>query len=188
VVDGPTNSNEKKVNANSRLYQRTKSDEVLRERRKATYMETKRTYQAEIKKAESTSWKEYCNVAASVNPWSQVYIQAAGKTRECGKMTTKWIPDGTETTSLHETANVILDYLFTEDSGENNLHHKNIRKATEEPIHTDDDAEFTQEGIQNTIESFNHKKAPRPDGITGGIYHRMFHVPQNNHQNIQPMF
>jgi hypothetical protein len=66
----------KKVNANRRLYQRSKSDEVLRERRKATY-------QAEIKKAKSTSWKEYCNVAASVNPWSQVYKLAAGKTREC---------------------------------------------------------------------------------------------------------
>jgi hypothetical protein len=99
----------KKVNANRRLYQSTKSDEVLRERRKATYVGTKLTYQAEIKKAKSTSWKEYCNVAASVNPWSQVYKLAAGKTRECSKMTTIRKPGGTKTTSLHETANVILD-------------------------------------------------------------------------------
>ena len=153
----------KKVNAN-RLYQRTKSDEVLRERRKATYMETKQTYQAKIKKAKSTSWKENCNVAASVNPWSQVDKLAASRTRECSKMTTIRKPDRTEKTSLHKTANVILDYLFTEDSGEDNLHHKNIRKAIEEPIHTDEDAEFTQEEI-NTIESFNHKKAPGLDDI-----------------------
>jgi hypothetical protein len=33
----------KKVNANRRLYQRTRSDEALRERRKTTYMEAKRT-------------------------------------------------------------------------------------------------------------------------------------------------
>ena len=85
-------------------------------------------------------------------------------------------PDGRETTSLHETFNAILDYLFTEDSGENNLHHKNIRKAIEETIHTDEDAEFNPEEIQNTIESFNHKKAPGLDGITGGIYQRMFHI------------
>ena len=57
-------------------------------------------------------------------------------------------PDGTETTSLQETLNVILDYLFREDSGEDNLHHKNIRKAIEEPIHTDKYAEFTQEEIK----------------------------------------
>jgi hypothetical protein len=90
-------------------------------------METKRTYQAELKKVKYTSWKEYCNVAASVNPWSQVYKLVAGKARECSKMTTVRLPDGTEKTSLHETANIILDYLFT--------HHKNIRKAIEEPIH-----------------------------------------------------
>ena len=170
----------KKVNANGRLYQRTKSDEVLRERRKATYMKTKRTYQAELKKAKSTSWKEYCNVA-SENPWSQVYKLTAGKTRECSKMTTVRKPDVTQTKSLHETAIVILYYLFTEDSGEDNLHHRNIKKVIEEPVHTDDDAEFTQEKIKNTIESFYHKKAPGLDGITGGIYQRMFHVPQNNY-------
>jgi len=58
----------KKVNANRRLFQRTKNDEALRERRKATYKEAKRNYQAEINKAKLNSWKEFCNVAASVNP------------------------------------------------------------------------------------------------------------------------
>ena len=111
-----------------------------------------------------------------MNPWSQVYKLTAGKTRECSKITTIRKPDGTETTSLHETVKVILDYLFTEDSVEDNLHHKNIRKAIEEPIQTDEDAEFTQEEIKNTIESFNHKKTPGLDGIIGGIYQRMLHT------------
>jgi len=91
-------------------------------------------------------------------------------------MTTVRKPDVTQTKSLHETAIVILYYLFTEDSGEDNLHHRNIKKVIEEPVHTDDDAEFTQEKIKNTIESFYHKKAPGLDGITGGIYQRMFHM------------
>jgi hypothetical protein len=39
--------------------------------------------------------------------------------------------------------NVIFDYVFTEDSEEENSHHKNIRKAIEEPIHTNEDAYFT---------------------------------------------
>jgi 3-keto-L-gulonate-6-phosphate decarboxylase len=85
-------------------------------------------------------------------------------------------PDGTETSSLHERVNVILDYLFTEDSEEENSHHKNIRKAIEEPIHTNEDADFTQEEIKNTIETFNHNKSPGLDGITGGIYQRTFHM------------
>ena len=166
----------KKVNANRRLYQRTRHDEALRERRKATYMETKRIYQVEIKKTKFTSWKEYCNVAASINPWSQVYKLAAGKSRTGNIMTTIRKPDGTETTSLHETVNVILDYLFTEDSEEDNLHHKNIRKSIEEPIHTKEDVNFTQEEIRNIIESFNQKKAPGLDWITGGIYQRTLYM------------
>ena len=46
----------KKVNVNTRLYRRTRHDEALRERRKATHMEAKIAYQAEIKKTKSTSW------------------------------------------------------------------------------------------------------------------------------------
>jgi hypothetical protein len=124
VVVGRTNCNAENVNANRRLYQRTRSDEALRERWEATYMEAKRKYQAEIKKAKSTSWKEFCNVVASINPWSQVYKLPAGKTRTASIMTTTRKPDGTETSSLHETVNVILDYLFTEDSEEDNSRHK----------------------------------------------------------------
>ena len=46
----------------------------------------------------------------------------------------------------------------------------------EEPIHTDDVAEFIQEEIKCTIESFNYKKPPGLDGITGRIYHRVFNM------------
>jgi len=49
----------KKVNASRRLFQRTKNDVALRERRKATYKEAKRNYQAEINKLKFNSWKEF---------------------------------------------------------------------------------------------------------------------------------
>ena len=62
-------------------------------------------------------------------------------------MTTVRKPDGTQT-SLHETGNVILDYLFKEDSGEDNLQHHNIKNAIDEPVHTDNDKDFNQEEIK----------------------------------------
>ena len=71
----------KKVNACRRLFQITRNNEVLRENRTKKYLEVKRTYQVGIKKEKLNSWKEFCNVAASINPWSQVYKLAAGKTR-----------------------------------------------------------------------------------------------------------
>jgi hypothetical protein len=59
----------KKTNACRRLFQRTRNDVALRETRKQHYIEAKRKYQAGIRKEKFNSWKEYCNVAASTNPW-----------------------------------------------------------------------------------------------------------------------
>ena len=69
-------------------------------------------------------------------------------------MTTIIRPHGTETTGLQETVNEILDHLYKGD-GEENPHHKSIRKAVDEPIHTEDDVEFTPEETKHTIESFS---------------------------------
>jgi hypothetical protein len=67
-----------------------------------------------------------------------------------------------------------LDHLHKEDGGEEKPNHKSIRKDVEEPIHTENDVEFTPDEIKHTTESFGQKKAPGPDGITGGIYQRVF--------------
>jgi len=125
----------KRVKACRRPYQRTKSNKVLRERRKQKYVEVKRTYQALIKKEMFNSWKEYSNVTASTNPWSQVYKLAVGKSRANGIMTTLRKTDGLETSSIKETMKVIIEYHFSEDREEvETQHHKNIRKYIEAPI------------------------------------------------------
>jgi len=104
-------------------------------------------YQAIIKE-KLNSWKEYCNVEASINPWSQVYKLAAGKTRANSIMTTLRKPDGSETTSIQETMNTLLDYLYTEDREEETLHHKTLRMNLEETINTSEDEEFSREEIK----------------------------------------
>jgi hypothetical protein len=91
-------------------------------------------------------------------------------------MTTINRPDRTETRGLKETINEILNHPHKEDEGEENPHHKSIRKAVDKLIHTEDDVEFTPEEIKHTIECFSQKKAPGLDGITGGIYQRLFHT------------
>jgi hypothetical protein len=123
-----------------------------------------------IKKEKLNSWKEFCNVAASTNPWSQVYKLVACKTRAKSIMTTLRKPDGSETTSTQDTVKVMLDYLFAEDreeeEEEETLHHKNIRKYIEEPLNTRDNVAFSREEIKQMIHSFNQNKAPGIDGIT----------------------
>jgi hypothetical protein len=87
----------KRINALRRLYQRTRNNESLRENRKLKYFEEKKKFKYENRKEKLNSWKEYCNVAASANPLSNVYKLATGKTRTNSITTTLKKPDGTET-------------------------------------------------------------------------------------------
>jgi hypothetical protein len=166
----------KKVNANRRLFQRTNNNNTLRERRKATYKEAKRSYQREINKVKFNSWKEYCNIAGSVNPWSQVYKMAAGKTKEVNKITTTNRPDGTQTTNLQETINEIIDYLYKEDDGMEKPYHKALGRQSTNPYTQRKTRNSPPEEVKHTIDSFSQNKAPGEGGITGGIYQRVFHM------------
>jgi len=42
----------------------------------------------------------------------------------------------------------------------------NIKRRTKQLTVTTDDREFTQDEVRQTIEGFNHRKVPGPDGIT----------------------
>jgi phosphatidate phosphatase PAH1 len=150
----------KKTNALRRLYQRTKNNEELRESRKQKYFEAKKKYQFEIIKKKFNSWKEYCNVTSSSNPWSHVYKLATGKVRGNTIMTTLRKPNGTETSSILETINIMLDHIITVDREEETYYNKNIRKMSEEPIQTCDDIEFTQGEIKN-YRKFQRQKGTR---------------------------
>jgi hypothetical protein len=68
-----------------------------------------------------------------VNPLSQIYKIAAGKTK-VSKTTSINRPDGSETTGLQETLNEILNHLYKEHRGDENPHHKSIRKAFDDPF------------------------------------------------------
>jgi hypothetical protein len=69
----------KRVNALRRKYQRTGNNEELREQCKTQYLEGKARYAAKIKKENISSWKEYCNMTSSTNPWKEVHKLGAGK-------------------------------------------------------------------------------------------------------------
>jgi hypothetical protein len=170
----------KRINALRRQYQRTRNDEQLRENRKIKYFEEKKKYQNEIKKEKFNSWKEYCSVTSSVNPWSQVYKLAAGKARNNRIMTTLRKPDGTDSANLLDTMETMMNHLIPDDTEEEeSYYHKQVRKIVEEPIDTYDDLEFTEGEVKQAIESFNRKKAPGIDGITSGIYLQTFNnVPR----------
>jgi hypothetical protein len=67
----------KRINALRRRYQRTTKNDGLRESRKNQYQDEKTKYQAAIKKRKIKSWKEFCNITSSTNPWNAVYKLAS---------------------------------------------------------------------------------------------------------------
>jgi len=153
----------KRTNALRRRYQRTLSNEELRKIRKNEYTKTKTKYQAAITKDKTNPWKQYRTATSPINPWNEMYILASGKTRNKTTLTTLQKPDGSKTANM------------TEDNVQDvTVHHKNVRRLTEQPIETTDDKEFTQDEVRQIIESFKPGKTSGPDGITSEILKLVF--------------
>ena len=160
----------KKTNALRRRYQRTTSNEALRESRKTQYIKAKAEYQANVKKEKTRSWKEYCTTTSPSNPWNEVYKLASNKARSKTTITTLQKPDGTKTESSEETLRFILNQLTPDDiPQEDASHHITVREQAERPINTPNDKEFTMEEVGQVIEGLKKKKAPGINGITNEI-------------------
>jgi hypothetical protein len=69
----------------------------------------------------------------------------------------------------------MMDLLILEDSTQDDtIQHNNTRRLAAQPIDTANDREFTQDKVRQTIESFNPRKVPGPDGITREILTLIF--------------
>jgi hypothetical protein len=77
----------------------------------------------------------------------------------------------------------MMDYLIPEDSTRDDTkQQENTRRLANQPIDTPKDREFTQNEVRQAIESFKPRKAPEPDGVTGGNTKTCFlkHSPNSN--------
>jgi hypothetical protein len=164
----------KRINALRRLYQRTRNNEELREKRKTQYFECKATYAATIEREKIRSWKEYY-VSTATNRWGVIYKLAAGKRNTSIQITTLHNPNGTPNADTKETLSLMMDIFAPKDNRrDDNDYHKQVSALTKQPANNADDREFTIDEISNIIQSTNIDKAPGEDGITGVIYNHAF--------------
>jgi hypothetical protein len=101
----------KRINALRRKYQMTRNNEDLREQYRSRYLTGKARYTAKIKKDKVTSWKEYCNMTSSINPWKEVYKLAACKRKNNTQITTLRKPDGILTADIRENLSTCWSIL-----------------------------------------------------------------------------
>ena len=167
----------KKINAIRPRYQRTKHDNNLREARKQQYLQEKRKYEATLRNTKMHSWKQYCNITTTSNPWNAVYKLAMGRIKSCSSLSTLRKPDGTVTTDTADTMRYMIESFTPEDDEEtDNERHKIIRAQLKEPITTEDDKLFTSVEIRDDIKGMNKNKAPGEGGITSDILLRAFNL------------
>ena len=133
----------KKIIAIRRRYQRTIQDSNLRETRKIQYLQEKRKYEATLRKAKIQTWKQYCNATMSSNPCNMVYKLATGKIKSSSTLSTLKRPDGTVTSDMAGTVNVMIEHFAPTDEEETDDHHKLIRAQNKTPVTTEDDKPFT---------------------------------------------
>ena len=154
-------TNRKEVNAKRRRYQRTKENNELREQRREKYLASKAEFAAPIRQEKGKSWEEFCNVTSAINPWTEIYKMAAGKTKRAAHTTTLRGQDGSLTTNLLGTLLQMIQKHAPDDNQEDNTEiHRQIRALTQTPIDTEDDEEFTVQEVTNVVQGTGNKKAP----------------------------
>ena len=167
----------KHTNTLRRRYQRTRLNEGLREQRKTRYLEEKARYEATMRREKLRSWKAYCNLTTSSNPWNKVYKLAAGKSRTITQLPTLRKPDGSQTLDLTDTLQLMLEHFTPEDKEEeDNDYHKLARLRAREPVDTAYDKGFMVEETRRVITSMDNKKAQGIDGITGEVFKSVFEI------------
>lgn len=170
----------KKTNALRRVYQRTRGSEQVRELRRQQYCKVKKEYSTAIQKAKTQSWKQYCSLTPTNNPWNAVYKLASGKIRNNIPLTTLKKSDNTTTKDLMETATYMLEYFVPEDDqSQDTEYHKLIRSQTLRPNETVDDVAFTQTEIDNIIKNLPADKTPGENGVTGKLLRRVHSIFPN---------
>ena len=142
----------KTANALRRRYQRTTSNEHLRQERKEKYFDGRCEYEGKMQEAKLKSWKTVCTVSDGVNPWNTVHKMTSGKIRTTTRLTTLEKEDGTYTTDTKSTIMHMLEHFVRDDreNSENELHRK-IRKEIQKPTDTADDKTFTKEEIRANL-------------------------------------
>ena len=102
---------------------------------------------------------------------------ASGKIESCCTLSTLRGPDGTVTSDMAETINVMMEHFTPADDEEkDNDYHKLFRAQKTTKVTTEDYNPFTTAEIRDAIHEMNRNKAPGEEGITREILERAYNL------------
>ncbi|CAK1588833.1 unnamed protein product [Parnassius mnemosyne] len=135
------------------------------------YLNAKEGYQQEVKRAQTSSWKDFCSKQDRESMWDGIY-RVIGRTTQ-RQEDTPLVLNG-KTMGNEESAKTLAEIFYPEDdTQEDDAGHRLIRetaRVVNEVSHDDScDPPFTMEELMWSVSSFNPKKAPGNDGLTADI-------------------
>ena len=168
------------IKAKRRRYQRCKC-QVLRKLYYENYLSTFMRYKEDIVKAKNLAWRTFCTSQREDNPWNVIYKLCKKPENTNEKLSTIKRLDGTFTSNITETAELLINRFFPDDLIEmDNDYQKEIRQLTSseylsrlpcltEELESDPEPDFSKEEVDRIISMQNDSKAPGDDAISCNI-------------------
>lgn len=168
----------KKVRAHRRRYQNARGE--IRQHYKEIYLKNLAIYQENLTKARNSSWKEFCGSISKNNPFTLPYKIAAEKLKTKTLLGSIQRKDGTQTSTLRETIELILTTLFP--TGENKTQPPDLNEQNNDDSTNafNNDPPFTEIEVDSVIHNLKKNVTPGPDNITTTFiqtlytYHKQF--------------
>ncbi|GBM81847.1 Retrovirus-related Pol polyprotein from type-1 retrotransposable element R1 [Araneus ventricosus] len=159
----------KKTRALRSRYNRCKN-QTERQIRRTLYKKNEAKYKWLIKTKSRACFEKLCVELTQSNPFSLPYKLATNKLKKPLVLSNVKRPDGTPTTTLKETVEVIVKTLFPKDEiNSETTMHKTTRECVNSYKNDKLDPEFTNQEIMSVIKIMARRKAPGLDNITTEI-------------------
>lgn len=156
-----------------RSFQRQR-DPVIREQAKLYFLDLSKSYKKAIAETKRKALREFFTSRDRDSIWNTVYKWCSKPASVNQSLST--IRSGPSfTSSVAETAEVLLGEFFPEDTP-NSQYQEDIVRRVSEPYSTTCDPPFTFDEVKEVILRSKDKKSPGHNGLTANIYKTVFGI------------
>lgn len=138
-------------------------DEILKEKEKI-----RKEYSETFCTASTTNFKEFCSKQKKEDVWSITNRIIKSKPLSQPPATLQR-SDGSYSSDSRETARILIDQFYPDDTSDVTEEQKNQRRQLNKPVDTPAEPPFSTDEIIETLKSMNPKRAPGSDHLTADI-------------------
>lgn len=160
----------RRVRRSRKRYQNNRRNERERDYHLERYNEMRRAYKQKIRDVKEKSFQSYVERDLSRDPWGGVYKLAAEKLKLETVMTTVRKEGNTNTESMKETLEAIMNGIVEDDTeDEENEWQRRVRADIIHREYRENVEDFNENELTDAIMDIKNKKAPGNDRLKGEL-------------------